>query len=50
MEYFAGLDVSMAETHVCVMNRDADLLSLGTYGAIAIIAPEEFLRIVLSQP
>ena len=23
MEYFAGLDVSMAETHVCVMNRDS---------------------------
>src|SRR5579864_5301324 len=22
MEYFAGLDVSMAETHVCVMNQD----------------------------
>src|SRR5882672_8984322 len=22
MEYFAGLDVSMAETHVCVMDRD----------------------------
>jgi hypothetical protein len=22
MEHFAGLDVSMAETHVCVMNRD----------------------------
>src|SRR5258708_13564556 len=22
MEYFAGLDVSMAETHVCVMNRE----------------------------
>ena len=22
MEYFAGLDVSMAETHVCVMHRD----------------------------
>src|SRR5271167_3908967 len=22
MEYFAGLDVSMAQTHVCVMNRD----------------------------
>ena len=22
MEYFAGLDVSMAETQVCVMNRD----------------------------
>jgi transposase len=22
MEYFAGLDVSMAETHLCVMNRD----------------------------
>jgi len=23
MEHFAGLDVSMAETHVCVMNRDS---------------------------
>jgi len=22
MDYFAGLDVSMAQTHVCVMNRD----------------------------
>ena len=22
MEYFAGLDVSMATTHVCVMDRD----------------------------
>ena len=22
MEYFAGLDVSMAETHVCVMTRN----------------------------
>ena len=22
MEYFAGLDVSMAQTHVCVMDRD----------------------------
>jgi hypothetical protein len=22
MEYFAGLDVSMEETHVCVMNRE----------------------------
>jgi transposase len=22
VEYFAGLDVSMAETHVCVMHRD----------------------------
>jgi transposase len=22
MEYFAGLDVSMAETHVCVVTRD----------------------------
>jgi transposase len=22
MEYFAGLDVSMAETHICVITRD----------------------------
>ena len=26
MEYFAGLDVSMAETHVCVMNREGDVM------------------------
>ena len=26
MEYFAGLDVSMAETHVCVMNRDGAIM------------------------
>ena len=22
MEYFAGLDISMMETHICVMDRD----------------------------
>ena len=22
MEYFAGLDISMKETHICVMDRD----------------------------
>ena len=26
MEYFAGLDVSMAETHACVMNRDGAVI------------------------
>jgi transposase len=26
MEYFAGLDVSMAETQVCVMNRDGAVI------------------------
>jgi transposase len=26
MEYFAGLDVSMAQTHVCVMNRDGAVM------------------------
>jgi transposase len=26
MEYFAGLDVSMAQTHVCVMNRDGSVI------------------------
>jgi hypothetical protein len=26
MEYFAGLDVSMAETRVCVMNRDGAVM------------------------
>jgi hypothetical protein len=26
MEYFAGLDVSMKETHVCVVDRDGDIV------------------------
>jgi hypothetical protein len=26
MEYFAGLDVSMAQTHLCVMNRDGAVM------------------------
>jgi hypothetical protein len=26
MEYFAGLDVSMAETHVCVMEQDGTVV------------------------
>ena len=26
MEYFAGLDVSMAETHVCVMHLDGGVV------------------------
>jgi hypothetical protein len=26
MEYFAGLDVSMAETHVCVMTRNGAVI------------------------
>ena len=26
MEYFAGLDVSMAETHVCVVTRDGAVM------------------------
>jgi hypothetical protein len=31
MEYFAGLDVSMEETHVCVIDRDGKvILEVGT--------------------
>ena len=26
MEYFAGLDVSMEETHVCVVDRDGKII------------------------
>ena len=26
MEYFAGLDVSMAETHVCVVTRNGNVV------------------------
>ena len=29
MEYFAGLDISMEETHVCVVNRDGSVIHQG---------------------
>ena len=29
MEYFAGLDVSMEETHVCVVDRDGKIILEG---------------------
>ena len=29
MEYFAGLDVSMEETHVCVLDREGVLIREG---------------------
>jgi transposase len=25
MEYFAGLDISMKETHICVVDRDGEV-------------------------
>ena len=33
-----------------LVSRDRDLLSLGTYAEITIIAPEEFLHLVRDQP
>jgi transposase len=39
MDYFAGLDVSMDETHICVVDRDGAVVyegkSASTAGAIA---------------
>ena len=29
MEYFAGLDISMEETHVCVVDRDGAVVHQG---------------------
>lgn len=29
MEYLAGLDVSMEETHICVLDRDGALIREG---------------------
>ncbi len=26
MEYFAGLDISMEETHICVLDRDGEVV------------------------
>ena len=34
MEYFAGLDISMEETHVCVVDREGDCTS-GESGIVA---------------
>ena len=33
-----------------LVSRDQDLLSLGSYGAVNIITPEDFLRVVRAQP
>jgi predicted nucleic acid-binding protein len=33
-----------------LVTRDRDLLSLGTYVGVAIIAPEEFLHVVRQAP
>ncbi len=33
-----------------LVSRDHDLLSIGSYGGVAIITPEAFLRIVRQQP
>jgi transposase len=27
MDYFAGLDISMDETHVCVLDREGEVVS-----------------------
>lgn len=29
MEYFAGLDVSMEETHICILDREGALIREG---------------------
>ena len=36
MEYFAGLDVSMEETHICVLDRDGAVV----HEAKAVSTPE----------
>ena len=34
MEYFAGLDVSMEETHVCVVDRDGSVVHLAKVSSV----------------
>lgn len=46
MEYFAGLDVSMAETHVCVMNRDG----IVTHEAKVPSAPADIAAVLAQVP
>jgi len=35
MEYFAGLDVSMEETHICILDREGVLIREGNRNAMS---------------
>lgn len=44
MEYFAGLDVSMEETHVCVVDRDGAVIHQGNVPSTPADIEEELAK------
>jgi len=44
MEYFAGLDVSMEETHVCVVDRDGRVIHQAKVASTAADLEEELAK------
>ena len=44
MEYFAGLDVSMVETHVCVVDRDGAVIHQGNAASTPADIEEELAK------
>ena len=46
MEYYAGLDVSMEETHICVVDREGVV----TYQAKAISIPDDIAKALTQAP
>jgi hypothetical protein len=42
MDYFAGLDISMDETHVCVINREGEVVRESKTASIAQAIADEF--------
>jgi transposase len=44
MDYFAGLDISMDETHVCVLDREGSVIHEGTSASTAEAIADELAR------
>ena len=44
MDYFAGLDISMDETHVCVLDREGEVVRERSAPVAGVVTPsfEEF--------
>ncbi len=44
MDYFAGLDISMDETHVCVVDRDGAVIHEGKSASLAEAIADELAK------
>ncbi len=50
MDYFAGLDISMNETHVCVVDREGMVVHEGKSGSSTIPKPFDRPRRASARP